>query len=252
VTLGIVDWGIGGLGLLGLLDERAPHLPVVYWSDAGTQPYGLQPSAQLASRLRVVVGGLAARGCTEVVLACNAASTVLGRLGVTPVPVEGIITHGIAAAALAVPEAGVIGVVGGARTIHGGQYRRALTTARRSVRSRVAQPLSAHIEAGRVGTAAFEADLARIVRPLRPVDALVLACTHYPAASAEFADALPGVRLVDPAEHLADSIVARHPRQRGSGKGDRHVITTGNVAQMRAAAGKAWGMDLAKIERVRV
>ena len=70
--------------------------------------------------------------------------------------------------------------------------------------SRVAQPLSAHIEAGRTGTTQFQTDLARIVAPLRQVDALVLACTHYPAAGRWFAAALPGVRLIDPAAASVD------------------------------------------------
>ena len=30
--LGIVDWGIGGIGLLNALDRSAPGLPVLYLS----------------------------------------------------------------------------------------------------------------------------------------------------------------------------------------------------------------------------
>jgi glutamate racemase len=51
-TLGIVDWGIGGIGLLQRLDVRAPRLPVVYWSDTGAIPYGKQQTRDLSARLR--------------------------------------------------------------------------------------------------------------------------------------------------------------------------------------------------------
>nr|MDT0523947.1 hypothetical protein [Streptomyces sp. DSM 41633] len=78
--LGIVDWGIGGIGLVRELDRRAPGLPVLYWSDAGAMPYGRMRSADLTARLYDVVSELARRGATEVVLACNAASTVAPRL----------------------------------------------------------------------------------------------------------------------------------------------------------------------------
>lgn len=242
--LGIVDWGIGGLGLLGLLDERVPDLDVVYWSDTGTVPYGLQPTDVLAARLRVVVRSLAQRGCTEVVLACNAASTVVDRLSEGPIPVDGIIAAGVAA----VPDDldGVVGVVAGRRTIQAGVYRRALSRPGRTVVSRVAQPLSAHIEAGRIDTPEFSDDLRRIVAPLRGADAVVLACTHYPAAGVAFAQELPGTLLVDPAEHLAAELAARVSRS-PRGTGARTVVTTGDPDLMRASAFAAWGMALGPI-----
>ena len=242
--LGIVDWGIGGLGLVGLLDDQLPGLDVVYWSDTGFTPYGLVPTPALAARLRSVVEELAERGCTEVVLACNAASTVVDRLGAAPIPVAGIISSGVAA----VPDdlAGVVGVVGGRRTILGGHYRRALTRPGLRVVSRVAQPLSAHIEAGRIGTRAFEDDLHRIVAPLRGADAVILACTHYPAAADAFAAALPGAALIDPAAQMAAGLVARLQ----PGTGERTILTTGDAEVMRTSARAAWDADLPLITNV--
>ncbi len=242
--LGIVDWGIGGLGLLGHLDREVPALDVVSWSDTGFTPYGLASTAALAARLRSVVDDLARRGCTEVVLACNAASTVVDRLAGAPVPVAGIIAAGVAS----VPDGldGVVGVVGGRRTIRGGQYRRALARPGRRVVSRVAQPLSAHIEGGRIGTDAFETDLRRIVAPLRGADALILACTHYPAAAGAFAAELPGTVLLDPAAHMATDLVARLTE----GDGERTVLTTGDPDLMRSSADAAWQMALPVIDRL--
>lgn len=239
--LGIVDWGIGGIGLVRALDQVAPGLPVLYWSDAGATPYGRMGTDELAARLTTVVTRLAERGATEVVLACNAASTVVGRLGAAPIPVEGIIGHGLAS----VPDdiTGSVGVVGGRRTIAGGHYRRGLARRGRVVLSRVAQPLSAHIEAGRTGSPQFLADLSRIVAPLRGVDALVLACTHYPAASQWFAAALPHTLLIDPAERMAAAIAARHPRTQQT-RGPRVFLTTGDPKAMRLGAARAWGSVL--------
>jgi len=245
--LGIVDWGIGGLGLVRALDGAAPALPVLYWSDAGATPYGRMRVDELADRLTTVVDALAERGATEVVLACNAASTVVGRLGGAAVPVEGIIDHGLAS----VPEelTGQVGVIGGRRTIAAGHYRRGLARRGRVVLSRVAQPLSAHIEAGHTGSPQFLTYLARILAPLRRVDALVLACTHYPAASRWFAAALPHALLIDPAERMAAAIAERYPG--GSEKlGKRVYLTTGDPEAMRQGAARAWGTTLtAKLVR---
>jgi glutamate racemase len=246
--LGIIDCGLGGLGLLGHLDWRVPGLDIVYWSDTGSVPYGMQRTADLAARLSVVVGELAARGCTEVVLACNAASTVVDRLGSSPVPVSGIIASGIAS----VPseQRGIVGVVGGRRTIRGGAYRRALARPGRSVVCRVAQPLSAHIEAGRIETDAFRADLRRIVAPLRGADVLILACTHYPAAADAFAAELPGTTLLDPAEQMAAELVARLGDRTERPTGDRTILTTGDPTLMRTSAAAAWHLDLPAIAPV--
>lgn len=241
--LGIIDWGIGGLGLLQALDRTASGLPVLYWSDAGATPYGRMRVDELADRLTTVVDALARRGATEVVLACNAASTVAGRLGAAAIPVEGIIDHGLAS----VPEelTGQVGVIGGRRTIAAGHYRRGLARRGRVVLSRVAQPLSAHIEAGRTDSPQFHADLAKVLAPLRRVDALVLACTHYPAASKWFAAALPHALLIDPAERMAAAIAERHPHTRGAARvGTRVFLTTGDPGAMRRGAAQAWGAKL--------
>ncbi|OBK95253.1 hypothetical protein A5645_12935 [Mycobacterium asiaticum] len=239
--LGIVDWGIGGVGLVNALDRLAPGLPVLYWSDTAATPYGRMSANQLTDRLMTVVTHLAERGATEVVLACNAASTVVTRLGSAPVPVEGIIAHGLAS----VPEdLSLVGVVGGLRTIDAGLYRRGLARPGRGVLSRVAQPLSAHIEAGRTGSRRFRADLADIVAPLHEVEALVLACTHYPAARQWFAEALPNALLIDPAEHLAAAIAYRYPEARTADRAERVYLTTGNPAAMRHGAARAWGTML--------
>ena len=110
--------------------------------------------------------------------------------------------------------------------------------------SRVAQPLSAHIEAGRTGSPQFLTDLAKILAPLRRVDALVLACTHYPAASGWFAAALPRALLIDPAERMAAAIADRYPHTRGGKLSTRAYLTTGDPEAMRQGAARAWGTTL--------
>ncbi|ART68519.1 hypothetical protein BTO20_07965 [Mycobacterium dioxanotrophicus] len=231
------------MGLVRALDELASGLPVLYWSDTGVTPYGRMHTGELVARLTAVVTALARRGATEVVLACNAASTVTPRLRSVPIPVEGIIGHGVAS----VPEVirGPIGVVGGRRTIASGCYRRALARPDREVVSRVAQPLSAHIEAGRLGSPQFLADLTSIVAPLRHVQALVLACTHYPAASPWFSAVLGDVALLDPAERFAAAVARRHPQARvNSRPAARTYLTTGDPDAMRRAAATAWATEL--------
>jgi glutamate racemase len=256
--IGILDWGIGGLGFFRALRRRLPDVPVVYWSDAGQTPYGKLPAAQLAARVRVVTGHLADLGVRRVVVACHAASTVLPALGVAdtagtidttagPVAITGVIAHALRL----VRDSGAarVGVIGGRRTIRSGIYRRALATSARAIQQRVAQPLSARVEAGDLTSAALQRELMAILRPLRAVEALLLACTHYPALAAPIAAQLPGVRLLDPVDELM-AWVARHWRRAGPAA-DR-FITTGDPRAMRRAAAAAFGVRLDRVRTVRL
>jgi len=232
VTLGVVDWGIGGLGLVCALPAGAD---ILYASDAGAPPYGRLRAGALSARLLQVVCALHARGADEVVVACNAASSVLPLAG-APCPVRGVIEAGVEAA-LAVP--GVIGVIGGERTIAAGRHAAALRAAGRTVRPRVAQPLSALVEQGRLSGPAVEATVDAVLAPLAGVDVLLLACTHYPALAPVLQARCPGARLVDPVAVVAAGLSTE--------PGALSVVTSGDPAQTRAAALAAWGLDVGPV-----
>ena len=248
-TLGIIDWGIGGLGVMREFSARAAHVPILYWSDTGSTPYGKLSADALAARLGRIVEELANRGATRVALACNAASTVEPRLAAARIPVHGIIDAGIAA--VGATFRGTIGVVGGARTIRAGLYRRGLTRPHRTIVSRIAQPLSGHIEAGRMNSRAFIDDLTTIVTPLRGATAVLLACTHYPAAHRQFAAQLPGTLLIDPAPRCAEQLAAlcvNSPKRHAA----REFVTTGDPIAMTTSAQLTWAIDVGRVTRVRL
>lgn len=248
MSLAILDWGIGGIDFHARLRARHPALPLIYWSDSGSVPYGKLGREALASRVAAVAGALRERGATRLLIACNAASTVLDHPAVTAtgLPASGVIAPAIAAA-IADP-ARRLGVIGGRRTIRSGLYREALLAAGRQVRQRIAQPLSAMVERGELDGPALAAELARILAPLRRVEALVLACTHYTALLAPIRARLPGVRIIDPAAAtLAE--VERSGWLSGHGGSDM-FLTTGSPAATRDAARLAFGAQLSLVRRV--
>jgi glutamate racemase len=239
--LGVLDWGIGGMGFVRALRQRAPCVPLLYVSDTGSTPYGKLSRTALAGRVGRVLDAMATEGAVAVVVACNAASTVLPLLGPRAFPVTGVIEHALRV----VPRSfrGTLGVLGGARTVRSGVYRRGLAAPGRRVVSRVAQPLSAHVEAGTAGSSACRDALDRILRPLRDADGLLLACTHYAAIAPLLLERAPGARLFDPADALA-SHVARVvlPRRLPPPAPDRW-LTTGDPRAMRSSTRTAWGFD---------
>lgn len=247
MKLGILDWGIGGVGFYALARARLPDLPVVYWSDAGAIPYGKQAPAELARRLVAIARWLKREaGVTHLAIACNAASSVLPAIDLrdeTLPEITGVIEHGVRAALQRTAPGQSIGVVGGRRTILSGAYRRAL--AGRNVRQRVAQPISARVEAGDLNSDALCRELDGIMAPLREVDLLVLACTHYAALRAAFAARAPRAGIVDPAaELLAWAVDAWPLASAPAGGGPDRVLTTGDVQATARSARLAFGMEL--------
>lgn len=244
--LGMLDWGVGGLGCYKLFKRARPDVPVLYVSDTGAVPYGKLTSGALRARVEQMLRWLIEQGASHLVVACNAASTVLP--GIAPgVPTCGVIEHGLSA----VPGSlqGVLGVLGGARTIRSGLYQRGLTRPGLTVRGRIAQPLSAHVESGTNQGPQFERDLAQIMAPLREVDALLLACTHYPAIASQLQPHAPGALIIDPASTLAATICARWqlsgpPSSTRLPEADRFV-STGDCLAMRSAAERVFGVQVA-------
>jgi len=247
VKLGILDWGIGGVGFYALARARLPDLPVVYWSDAGATPYGKQAPAELARRVGTIARWLKREaGVTHLAVACNAASSVLPGIDLdddTLPAMTGVIEHGVRAALRETAPGQIIGVVGGRRTVLSGAYRRGLSG--RNVRQRVAQPISARVEAGDLNSAGLRRELDGIMKPLREVDLLVLACTHYPALLGAFAERAPKAGIVDPAaELLAWAVDAWPLASAGRDGAPDRVLTTGDVEATARSARAAFGMKL--------
>jgi glutamate racemase len=197
-------------------------------------------------------------------------STVLPVSGLERLGLErvcGVIDGGVAATlAAGVRE---VGVIGGRRTVRSGCYARPLRAAGLAVRQRVAQPLSALIEAGLGASPAFAEESAAIVAPLAGVDALVLGCTHYAAAAERLRTLAGAARLIDPATETLERVVlgwyALGPS--AEGRADRaaterreaavlvpadRFFTTGDPAAMVRAARLAFGVELPATTRVRL
>jgi SAM-dependent methyltransferase len=77
VSLAILDWGIGGIDFHARLRARHPALPLIYWSDSGATRTASSRRDALAARVAAVAARCGSRGATRLVIACNAASTVL-------------------------------------------------------------------------------------------------------------------------------------------------------------------------------
>jgi len=244
--LGIVDWGIGGLGVVRELrayctHKRAVSPAISYLSDTGARPYGTLSARDLEARLRLAIAFLRERGASRILLACNAASTALDRLSDLH-DVSGVIAPTLRLITKN-QNAKRIVIIGGRRTILSRVYSTVLRERGFEVGQKIAQPLSGMIERGEQHTPRFEMAVASILRGTSEADALVLACTHYPAAMPVFKAQFHG-HVIDPLPAIARACFAR---QLAPHKDQDAFFTTGDPGAMQFAALHAWGDRFANL-----
>lgn len=75
--LGIFDSGVGGLSVLKVLKEEAPHIDVVYFGDIKNAPYGIKTQKELKKLTAQGVKVLLDNGATNILSACNSISTFM-------------------------------------------------------------------------------------------------------------------------------------------------------------------------------
>lgn len=256
IDLVVMDWGIGGLSVYTEIKRQCPNLNILYYSDAGQMPYGKMPTQKLKKRLLNLITQFAAQyDVKHFVIACNAASTVLPliekKLLKSGLHITGVIDRGIELVQSTTYKK--IGIIGGRRTILSHCFSNQLHTSKRKVIGRIAQPLSALIESGKLNSPHMTKTLTQILKPLKKCDALILACTHYPAVSDQIQALLPNCKLLDPAVTTASYIRKNWIKQLNGLKKKRSktlFVTSGNVSMMRKSAFAAFGIKIEKISGV--
>jgi glutamate racemase len=212
----VFDSGIGGLSILEEIRRTVPEAAVAYVADNAGFPYGNLPDAVLIDRIEAVLRALLALTPADaVVVACNTASTIAlpavrARFAL---PFVGCVPAIKPAAALS--RTGAIGLLATPATV-----RRPYTSDLidrfapdcRVVRvgaARLAALAEGKLRGRPVDPAILREETADLFAPdPRPVDVVVLGCTHYPFLVEDLrAVAPPGVRWLD-----SGAAVARRTR----------------------------------------
>ncbi|MBK7394353.1 MAG: aspartate/glutamate racemase family protein [Chloracidobacterium sp.] len=243
--LGIIDWGIGGISIYKLIEERLGPVPVTYFSDTGVTPYGKLTRPELVARLNAVISFLKTQGVTHVLIGCNAASTAIPLLDDHGIPIEGVIDSAVETVTKLKPKN--LGLIGGRRTVVSGVYRNAFADRNITVNQRIAQPLSGLIESGDVSSNALQYECKRILAPLKNCSHILLACTHYPAITAVIRQYVSSqTKLIDPAEDLVKKVGKWRPESSGNDV----FLTTGDAVAMKRAARNAFGVEIGKATKL--
>lgn len=241
MKIGICDWGIGGLGLYNLIRKKS-DVDIVYFSDSGFTPYGKVPEEELRKRILAVINYFNQNGIEKIAVACNAASTVIPN----DKNITGIIEHGLEMVSEILPEKIVI--AGGKRIIDSNFYKNAFEAIGIETIQRIAQPLSARIEAGDLHSEELQNEIREIFEPVQHEKYILLACTHYPVISNQINSFAKQATLLDPAEEMSDWIFSHWENLRGNSISK--WVTTGNTEQMKSSAEKSFGVKINEIEKI--
>lgn len=240
--IGVMDWGIGGLSVYQVLRRRHPLADVVYYSDSGSPPYGTLSETALRERFLHIAEFFKAKKISQVLVACNAASSIFSG---ESEKFQGVEFHIIIPAGVATLTDSLqsIAVIGGQRTIESQAYQRLLKNWQCPVVFAATQALSAFVEAGNLVGAEVDDYLLKLKERLGPVDGILLACTHYPALIPAFKKHFPETALLDPAEQMVTR-VQHLILDLENTQGTFHFFTSGDLQASAKAAFKAFGIRI--------
>ncbi len=226
--IGIFDSGSGGLTVLKAVRERLPSADVLYFGDIKYAPYGNRSRAEISLRTMHAVKTLVGEGATSIISACNSvsASLAISLFDSLELKPENLIEMVGPTVSQFKGSSARILLVATEATIRSEIYQNAFHMIGKDVAVLALPTLAGAIEEG-----ASEEELLAIVRgafsgiDLASIDAVVLACTHYPLALAAFREVLGKVAIIDPAEAVADRVERLWwPREVRDGK-TRYLIT---------------------------
>lgn len=184
--IGIFDSGVGGLTVANAVVRQLPNEDIIYYGDTVHLPYGDKSAEAVREYSLGIVQFLLNKGCKMIVVACNTASAAAYDVikqefkdKVLLVDVIEPITQAVAARHFR-----KVGVIGTKGTINAGTYEKSLHALQPGlIVENLATPLLVPmIEEGfihhRVSNGIIENYLERA--EFNDIDALLLACTHYP------------------------------------------------------------------------
>jgi glutamate racemase len=246
--IGVFDSGYGGLTILKEMKKQLPDYDYIYLGDNARAPYGTRSFETVYQYTLEAVNWFFAQGCSLVILACNTASAkALRNIQQLDLPhidpslrVLGVIRPTTEVLGNFSPNH-QIGIMGTLGTVQSDSYPIELAKFFPSLQ--VFQqacpmwvPLIENGEFDQPGADYYvQQYLNALFSQSKDIDAILLACTHYPLLEAKIKSFLPkGVQLVSQSSIVAESLakyLKNHPEiaQKCSQHGQLSFYTTDNA-----------------------
>jgi glutamate racemase len=192
--IGIFDSGIGGLTVANAIIRALPEEEIIYFGDTAHLPYGEKSADAIRYYSLRIAKFLLERHCKMVVIACNSASTAAYRVLLDFFKAQALFVNVVDPLVDAVAQRTFrrVGVIATKATVQSGVYEQQLRQLKPDleVRSLATPLLAPMIEEGFVNNDISQVVLGSYLGDphLEGIEALLLACTHYPLIKSAIED----------------------------------------------------------------
>ncbi|MCX8001795.1 MAG: glutamate racemase [Anoxybacillus mongoliensis] len=260
--IGVIDSGVGGLTVAREIMRQLPKEQIVYLGDTARCPYGPRPREEIRQFTWEMTNYLLGYDMKMLVIACNTATAVaLEEIRDTlNIPVIGVVHPG-ARTALKITKNYHIGVIGTIGTVKSGAYEQALKSINSDVivESLACPKFVPLVESGQFEGEEAKQIVAESLEPLkdRPIDTLILGCTHYPLLSPLIQQYMgEHVKLICSGDETAREVstILHHSGLLYTGtKRREHIFfTTGSKETFQQIASKWFGHPIEHVETIQL
>jgi len=214
--IGIFDSGIGGLTVAQAIVQHLPNEDIIYFGDTAHLPYGDKSAATIQAYSVKIAHMLLQQQCKLIMIACNSASTAAYELIKEYVGSKAIVMNVVDPTVQLLREKYAhkhIGLIGTRQTVNSNVYKKKIDDLNRGIQltSHPTNLLASAIEEfGNNGVTDSLVEEYLSHHTLQNVDALVLACTHYPVVKKKIANYFKKrIEIIDPSETVAKAVKTR-------------------------------------------
>ncbi len=214
--IGIFDSGIGGLTVAHALVNQLPNEDIIYFGDTAHLPYGDKSAAAIQAYSVKIAHMLLQQNCKLILIACNSASAAAFELVKEYVATQAVVMNVIDPVIHFLREnyaAKHVGLIGTKQTVNSNVYKKKVDDLNVEIilTSHATNLLASAIEEfgnNQVIDVLLEEYLSH--HSLQNVDALILACTHYPIIKEKIINFYQNkIAIIDPSDIVASSVKKR-------------------------------------------
>lgn len=211
--IGIFDSGIGGLTVARAIVKHLPKENIVYFGDTAHMPYGEKSASAIQAYSVKIADMLLKQDCKVILIACYSATSVaydlvrdyVGSKALVMNVIDPMIGHLHAHYANK-----RLGLIGTRQTVNANVYKKKIDELNNGIHlsSLATNLLASAIEEfgnGPVVDSLLNAYLSH--ESLKKLDALILACTHYPVVKHSIAEFFHHkIEIIDPSDVVAHAV----------------------------------------------
>jgi glutamate racemase len=214
--IGIFDSGIGGLTVAHAIVKQLPFENIIYFGDTAHLPYGDKSASTIQTYSLKIAQMLLEQNCKLILIACNSASAAAFELVKGHIGQQAIVMNVIDPIVDLLRKQYAhknIGLIGTRQTVHSKVYQKKIDGLNNNIKltSLATNLLASAIEefgSSRAIDGLLEEYLSHAT--LQNLDALILACTHYPIVKNKIATFFQHkIEIVDPSDTVAEAVKNR-------------------------------------------